>query len=388
MLSQKLKILYVITSLRTGGAERLVVDLAKKLTEQGHIVEILILDGSVTPFMQELKDLGIKIHRGHVGYFQIYNPLNILKIKNLANKNKYQIIHSHNSSAQLFLALAGVTVKTKLVTTEHNTTNRRRRFSFLKTFEKFIYNHYDAIVSVSNQVKKNLIDHLGYKATHEETDRKFPVIYNGVDLSKFIKSTHKNFSEQSSTGSHFCSLGRTQNVILMIAGFRKQKDHATAIKAMQHLNDNFVLWLAGDGETKRECEILAKNLGIEHKINFLGEIEDVNSLISQAKIVILSTHYEGLPLVAIEAMAAGKPFIGSDVEGIKEIAGNAGILFQEGNNLELARRIERLIVSPQDYETVALNCRTKAVDFDINNTAEMHIRLYRRLLASEPTKIE
>lgn len=377
------KILYVITSLRTGGAERLVTDLSKKFTVQGHNVEILVFDGTPTPLMKEVEDIGIKIHKGPEGLIHIYNPINILKIKKLTVSNKYDIIHSHNSTAQLFTSLAGINGISKLVTTEHNTTNRRRNWPFIKSFEKLIYKNYNAVVSVSNQVKTSLFNHLDISEKSVISDNEYPVIYNGVDLSKFGKFQDKSnkLEAKKSLQSPKHEIGR--NVILMVAAFRKQKDHATAIKAMRYLDHTYVLWLAGDGKTKKDCEILARNLKINDKIRFLGEIKDVSSLISQAKIVILSTHYEGMPLAAIEAMASGKPFIGSNVDGIKEIVGEEGILFQKGNESDLARKIKNLIDLPEAYNYAARNCVRRAMKFDINDTARQYMELYSRLLTCE-----
>ena len=87
-----------------------------------------------------------------------------------------------------------------------------------------------------------------------------------------------------------------------------------------------------------------------------------------------------MPLAAIEAMASGKPFIGSDVEGIREIAADAAILFQKGNEIDLAHKIENLINYPQEYEMVAKNCKKRALNFHLSYTVDRHLQLYKRIL--------
>lgn len=117
-----MKILHVITSLRTGGAEKLMVDLLPRLAVH-HDVELLVFDGVRTPFYEELERQGIKIYNFGENC-NIYNPLFIFKLVSFLKR--YDIVHSHNYSCQLFVALANILVGTRIITTEHNTTNRRR----------------------------------------------------------------------------------------------------------------------------------------------------------------------------------------------------------------------------------------------------------------------
>lgn len=382
MSPRPLNILYVITSLRTGGAERMVAELTKALIREEHRVEIFLFDSTETSLLKELEEAEVRIYKGLPGYYQMYNPLNIFRLRRLIKKNHYHIIHSHNFSAQLFLAIAGKYKDTKLVTTEHNSTNRRRNLSLLRPIDKWIYKKYDAVISVSRQVRENLLSSLRKKEGDIGTDRKFPVIYNGIDFSKFLSSPEKEQARDTDRDKLRIPDESDKNVILMLANFRKQKDHATAIRAMQHFDKNYVLWLAGAGETKKECESLAKNLKVDSKIRFLGEINDVYSLISKSKIVILSTNYEGLPVSAIEAMACGKPFIGSDVDGVREIVEDAGILFHKGNDAELAHKIQTLIDSPEYYKKVEQKCRQRAEKFNLSSAVKEHTKLYARLIYS------
>lgn len=362
-----LKILYVITSLRTGGAERVVAEITKALTKEGHEVDILAFDGTETNLMEELINCGVNIYRGKKGFYQMYNPSNIFKIKRLAKQNHYDIIHSHNTSAQFLLAFSGVGRYSKLVTTEHNTTNFRRNWKWLKSIDKLMYRRYDTVISVSDKVKRNLLQHLDIKSENNFMQIKFPIIHNGIDLSKFSDSRIDD---------------KLPSVILMNAAFRKQKDHATAIRAMLHLPDSYILWLTGEGETKKDCEKLVNNLNLERKINFLGNIKDIPALISQVKIVFLSSNYEGQPLSAIEGMASGKPFIASDVDGLREIVADAGIFFERGNDRDLANKIKYLMDTPSEYKKVAERCRQRAMEFDIKKTVTLHKRIYNEFLLS------
>ena len=90
-----------------------------------------------------------------------------------------------------------------------------------------------------------------------------------------------------------------------------------------------MVWLIGDGVRRRECETIADNLGVNDRVKFWGVRTDVPRLLKTSDIVVMSTHYEGMSLSNIEGMASGKPFVASNVKGIREITEGAGILFEE-----------------------------------------------------------
>ena len=150
-----MRILHVITSLRTGGAEKLIVDLLPRLRNLGNEVELLLFDGIRTPFYSQLKQTGIKIHHLAIGG-NIYNPLNIFRlIKFIKN---FDIIHTHNTACQYFVPFAKLLSNAKciLITTEHSTNNRRRDIVFFKYLDKFIYSKYSAIISISTKATELL----------------------------------------------------------------------------------------------------------------------------------------------------------------------------------------------------------------------------------------
>lgn len=101
-----MKILHVITSLYTGGAEKLMVDLLPRMQKKGHQVELCIFDGTRTPFFVQLENSGIKIHWFRKGG-SVYNPLNVYRLWRLMCKG-WDIVHTHNTAPQLFAAFGGV----------------------------------------------------------------------------------------------------------------------------------------------------------------------------------------------------------------------------------------------------------------------------------------
>jgi glycosyltransferase involved in cell wall biosynthesis len=112
---------------------------------------------------------------------------------------------------------------------------------------------------------------------------------------------------------------------------------------------------------------------------FLGIRTDVPQLLKGSDIVVLSSKYEGLSLSSIEGMASGKPFIAADVPGLKEIVVGAGLLFPQGDEKALVKKITELLNDEKLYNKVSVSCLERAALYDINNMVEKHITLYRSI---------
>jgi len=359
-----MKILHVITTLDTGGAEHLMVDLLPLLNDKGHHVDLLLFNGVMTPFRQELEAKGVTIYQlsnvtGNKKHTEVYNPLNIIRLRQYLKD--YDIIHTHNTACQLYVPLAGLLSKThaKLVTTEHNTTNRRRSIRWMYHLDKWMYRKYDKVVCIAKSTRDNLEEYLG-------SDCNCCVIYNGVNTKRFIRPI-KDISKQSNY------------VITMIAAFRPQKDHDTLMKAFIHLPSNYRLQLVGDGEREPQLKALCRDLGIESRVDFLGMRTDVPDIMNDSDVIVLSSHWEGLSLSSIEGMISGRPFIASDVDGLRDIVGGAGVLFPQGDDKCLADIIQHLCENPDEYSRVVKACQQRAMDYDISVMAEAYHKLYLSL---------
>ena len=108
---------------------------------------------------------------------------------------------------------------------------------------------------------------------------------------------------------------------------------------------------------------------------------DVPELLKTADIVCLSSHYEGLSLASVEGMASGKPFIASNVPGLRDVVSGAGLLFELGDAQGLAKHIEALMQDKAYYEEVAQQCMQRAKAYDIQVMLDKHIALYQSLYA-------
>ena len=203
-----MKILHVITSLRTGGAEKLMVDLLPRLRDLGNDVELLVFDGIRTPFYEQLEAEGINIYALRIGG-SVYNPMNIFKL--IPYLKKYDIVHTHNTAPQLFAAIAHkFSNNCRLITTEHSTNNRRRSIKFFSFIDKWMYRQYTHIICISNIAETSLRNYL------KEGFYNISTINNGVDISKYMNA----YPDQEILNQF-----KGKKTAIMVAGFRWEKDH-------------------------------------------------------------------------------------------------------------------------------------------------------------------
>ena len=139
------------------------------------------------------------------------------------------------------------------------------------------------------------------------------------------------------------------------------------------------MWLVGDGERRDELKKLVSDQKVEDNVRFLGVRSDVANVLKAADVVVMSSHWEGLSLSNIEGMSVGKPFVASDVDGLREITKDAGILFKHEDADELASIILQLSKDKDYYDYIAARCYERAKQFDISKTIEGYNALYNKI---------
>lgn len=356
-----MKILHVITSLRTGGAEKLMVDLLSRLRDKGLDVELLVLDGTETPFRREIEASGIKVYDLGIGG-SVYSPIRLFKL--IPYLRKYDIVHTHNTAPQLFAAIGSVLCSVVLCTTEHNTSNRRRCWTWYAPIDRWMYNRYRKVICISQKAEENLRKYL----KHCKSD--ICTINNGVDIAKYCGALPSDELDRIAPG------GRK---IIMVAGFRWEKDQDTLIKAFKYLPENFHLFLVGDGVRRKELESLIATENLTTRVHLLGIRTDVPQLLHAADYVVMSSHFEGLSLSSVEGMSVGKSFLASDVDGLREVVKGAGVLFPHKDAKTLADEILKLEEDSHYYSTVAARCYRRANEFDISRMVENYSEIYKSL---------
>lgn len=356
-----MKILYVITGLGLGGAERVVVDLSEQMSLLGHDVKIAYLKGEaiVKPISTDIELVALE--------FEGISSLILAskKYKAVVKEFNPDVVHAHMIHANIFARLnrPGTGVP-KLICTAHNSNEggKLRMLAYRYT------NHLSDInTNVSQEASQSLIDKGAFTSDNLIT------IYNGISLSKFNKI--KSTIELNSKGISFLSVGR----------FNEQKDYPNLLKAVAILKNKTQLdikfYIAGDGELRSFLESLIEELGIENEVILLGKRSDIPHLLSKANFFVLPSKHEGLPTVVIEAMACSCYVIATDCGGSAEILGDTGKLVSIQNSEALAGAMETAL--SLDKHDIELNNQKARLRIEEKFSLESSVQKWLEIYAAE-----
>ncbi|RQO31923.1 glycosyltransferase [Taibaiella sp. KBW10] len=363
-----MKILQIVNSLGTGGAEKLLLETIPLYCQKGIEMDILLLDDKKTPFYEQLEALNCCNIYHTLHDVSVYSPKHIRQIAKYLKQ--YDLVHVHLFPAQYWTVLAKKlkAAKTKLIFTEHSSTNRRLEHRWLKKIDKVLYKYYEKIICITAEIQNIIHQHTGLNK------ERLPVIQNGVNLQQ-IK--HAPVLEKRQIDPTF----KDSDVLLIqVAGFREGKDQGTLVKSLQHLPEQVKVLLVGDGVTRPKIEDLVASLHLQDRVFFLGQRMDVPSLLKSSDIIVLSSDFEGLSLSSIEGMASGKPFVASNVPGLREVVSGAGILFERANERALAEIIQKLSSDKELYAQTVRNCEARAGQYNIDTMVDKHIALYEQVV--------
>ncbi|WP_426477607.1 glycosyltransferase [Chryseobacterium sp. CBSDS_008] len=361
-----MKVYHIINSLKFGGAERLVIDLCAELSaEESDEIHLLLLDDIDTSLKKEVENKGkVKIEViPSNSLYDIRIPFFINKVVSDAD-----VIHLHLFPTLYWGVLYKLLFfrKQKMVFTEHSTENNRRSKGYLKRIEKFIYSKLDDIICISESTRKNLIQHLG-----DGFKSKTKVINNGVNLSRFYNSKASSRTEYGLSEKDF--------LLIQVASFRAAKDQSTLIRTLTLLPSDVKAIFVGDGPELEHCKELVKKKGLEDRAFFLGNQSNIAELIKMSDVVVVSSHYEGFGIVAVEGMACHKPVVASNVPGLSEVVSEYGILFDRGKEEDLAGVIRELHNNLSYYTTISEKCFSRSTHFSIEKIAKYYREIYYTL---------
>lgn len=363
----KLKILFVINSLGPGGAEKTLVNflVSLKRTAPVDVTLIQINDtDTVKSSVAELGKNGISIINLNCSRF---NPFIPLKLKKIIRRHKYQLVHVHLFPSLYWVAITDIlfALDCKLIFTEHSTSNNRINKSVLRPVEKIVYNRYEKIIAISENVSGILNKWIGPLS-------KITTIYNGIELDK--TKLHSDAYSNIEAG-----MPSNRKELLMVARLDRPKRHDLLIKSLLLLGPDYHLLIAGEGKKKEELVGLVNSLGLNNQVSFLGHINHVTQYMARAAINVLCSDYEGLSGVTLEAMRSGKPFIGSDVPGINDVVGTSSSLF--ANTEEAIANKVLMVFNDASYQEEIVKANEARIQFfSMEKMVARHIALYNEIL--------
>ncbi len=366
----------VITGLAYGGAETQVIHLAMKLKARGWDVFVV----SLTPpkaYTTELRYSGVPLFSLNIRQ-KLPDPRPLMKLFKLIREWRPCIVHSHmvhaNILARLTRLFAPVPV---LICTAHSIDERGRRGS--GWFRTFLYRVTDPLCDLTTQVSRaGLERYVRIRAVPKE---KIQYIPNGVDIESF--SPNPAIRAKMRKKLHL----EKRFVWLAVGRFDPPKDYPTMLCAFSRVvrkHPKAYLLIAGDGPLRPSIEALAKELGISDRVEFLGIRRDVPELMNAADAYVMSSAWEGMPLVLLEAHASGLPVVATNVGGNSEIVidGKTGFLVSPRNPEALAQAMIRLMELPEEEKQIMGKLARQHVEtnFSLDRVVDLWESLYLELL--------
>lgn len=337
----KSNLLYIITKLELGGAQKQLLSLIGGLDKDKFRVFLLTAGkGLLLPDALRIDGLTVK----KSGYLERpINPLKdllaLIEIYRFIKYNNIGIVHTHSSKAGILGRLAGRLAGARIIIhTVHGWSFNGYQPALMRAFylwlERLAARFTDKLIVVSNYDKEKGLDN------RIASRNKYALIRYGIDYSQFdIKG--RDIKKE-------LGIRQDEPVAGMIACFKPQKSPQDFIKLASLIREglpNAKFLLIGDGELRMEIETLINKLNLKESVILTGWRMDIPEILSTLDVFVLTSLWEGLPISALEAMASAKPVVATDTGGIAEAVtnGKTGFLFPPRNVDRLAKELAVLL---------------------------------------------
>jgi glycosyltransferase involved in cell wall biosynthesis len=359
----KQPIAFFLPNLSGGGAEKVVLNLLKDMSQLNLPLD-LVLSNAEGPYLNQLPKQVNLVNLGQEGVLK-----SVLPLSRYLKEHKPRVLLSHMSHANVVAILANMLActKVKLILVEHDTLSVAKskllRAKFVPMFMKWLYPYADKIVCVSEGVAKDLIFQLGLEK------EKVIVIYNPVVNEELITKA------QAPLDHPWFKQGAPP-VFLAVGRLTQQKDFITLLEAFALVRRQIParLMILGEGELRSKLEIKIGQLGIAEDVSLEGFAANPYVYMKNANAFVLSSRWEGLGIVLIEAMACGCPVIATDCpNGPKEIleAGKYGYLVPVGDVVALSKSMLQVLSTPMNQDIL----RQRAVCFSSERAVSKYLHL-------------
>ncbi|PNE20247.1 hypothetical protein V511_09490 [Mesotoga sp. Brook.08.YT.4.2.5.1] len=288
-------------------------------------------------------------------------------MRKLFRENHFELIHVHTPAAA-FIARAAArgTGQGKVIYTAHG-------FHFYKgaplknwliycTAEKIARKWTDVLITINKEDFEN-----GKKLDYKENRSLFLTHGVGVDIGRYQLPEEVRAATRTILG-----IDKESVVFICIGELNKNKNQKWLLEAWKEIdNEDCILLIVGDGRLRSELEAFTKNLEIKNVL-YLGYREDIPELLSASDVLVSVSKREGLPKNVMEAMAAGKPVIGTNVRGTRDLVKHdeSGLLVDLGNCEQLANALQMLSKSKDLREAYGLRARNLVEAYSVERAME------------------
>lgn len=349
-------ILFFARTMKLGGTENVVLQLCEIFKPLANKV-IVCSSGGVN--VNKLEEMNIKHYE--IIDIENKNPKTILsnckKIKTIVEDENITVIHTHHRMAAFYVRMLGLDKRCRFINTSHNT------FYDKKLLTRYSYKNC-GLIACGEMVKKNLVEEFGF------TD--VTVIHNAV--KPFTDSLAQDYTLKKDKEKDVFLVGN-------IGRLSKQKGMEYFIQSIPKVIKRYPhvhFYIVGSGEDEEKLKEMSKDL----PITFMGYRSDIQNLMSQLDLVVLSSIWEGFPLTPIEAFSVGKTIVATGVDGTVEIVKNGvnGLLVKAKDTDDLSDKIIWMIEHPEEKKHMELKAKETYEDnFSFDRLSKSYINYYERI---------
>lgn len=325
------RILFLSTGLNCGGAEMQIFHLAKGLQARGWQAQVVAMlsGGSIAEMFEEssipVHDLGIRRGVPDIRAF--------MRLRKIILMFRPDVVHSHMTHANLLARMTrAICPIPVLVNTIHNMTEHRR-------WTELAYKMTNSMADLTTIICQAAAER--YVKIGAVAANRVQVVVNGLPIEQFRPDSRSRAAirQELEISEEF--------VWLAVGRMEAPKDYGTLVRAVAQTRNGLFL-VAGDGPLRREMEQLAAELRVLDRIRFLGIRRDVPRLMAAADAYVMSSAWEGLPMVLLEAAASGLPIVATNVGGNSAIVrdGISGYVVPPCDPQALARAMQRMQMDP------------------------------------------
>ncbi len=360
-----LRVLHAIGEMGTGGAESLVVELVHRAEEVGWTSEVASAGGHRE---DELVDgEHARAHRVPLSRRRPTGFARALRATRQAiRRADPDVVVAHNVgvTAATWLALRTLRHRAPLVTVFHGVAAEDYRYA-----ARLLSRAPDAVVTVSEAIRSRL-EQSGLRA------RRIEVIPNAVTAPPM---------PERGEARRALDLPADVPVALCLARLVDQKRHDVLFQAFAKVPAPALLLLAGDGPNRDRLLRLRDGLGLADRVQLLGARADVPALLAAADLTTLASDWEGLPVAVLESMAAGRPVVATDVDGVAEVLRHGGGLLVPPRDPDaLGDALTRLLTDPDAAAEAGARAAEVICDhYDPTDMVRRYDRLLRELLSAQ-----
>jgi N-acetyl-alpha-D-glucosaminyl L-malate synthase BshA len=363
-----------------GGSGVVATELGLELARRGHEIHFITYS---QPVRLALLNPNVHYHEVNVPEYPLfhYQPYELAlssKLVDMVKLYKIEVLHVHYAIPH---AYAGYMAKQMLkdegidipmVTTLHGTDiTLVGNHPFYKPAVTFSINKSDFVTSVSQSLKDDTLKLFNIK-------NEIQVIPNFIELDK-IKKEDKSPCQRSVMAND------EERIITHISNFRKVKRIPDIISIFNKIQKEIPakLMMVGEGPEKEKAEQLCRELGIQDKVIFFGNSNEIDTILCQTDLFLLPSKTESFGLVALEAMACGVPVISSNAGGLPEVNkdGFSGYLSEVGDVDSMANNALKILKDQTDLDQFKKNALITAQQFDIKKILPLYEDLYQRAIA-------